>query len=121
MHLRSNPKKRAYLRGRWGEKIAAFYLRMKGYSILENRFKTPVGEIDLLARKGKILVAVEVKRRSTHEEAAFALSSFQKKRIERAFLYYLTRYPSSLDLRFDVVLISSWKWPCHIQGAWTSQ
>ncbi len=121
VHFRLNPKKRAYLKGHWGEKIAAIYLWVKGYEILENRFKTPVGEIDLLASKGKTLVAVEVKSRSTQEEAALALSSFQKKRIERALLFYLRRYPSPLDLRFDVVLISSWKWPCHIQGAWISQ
>lgn len=121
MHFRLNQKKRAYLKGHWGEKIAALYLRLKGYTILKNRFKTPVGEIDLLIRKGKTLVAVEVKSRSTQEAAALALSSFQQKRIEKALLYYLRRYPSSLDLRFDVVLISSWKWPCHIQGAWVSQ
>lgn len=120
MRFRLNPRKRAYLKGQWAEKIAAFYLRLKGYKILENRFKTPVGEIDLLARKGKMLVAVEVKRRATLEEASLALTSFQKKRIERAFLYYLRRRPFPLDLRFDVVLISPWKWPCHIQGAWSS-
>jgi putative endonuclease len=121
VHLFLSPKKRAYLKGHWGEKIAALYLRMKGYKILENRFKTPVGEIDLLARKGNTLVAIEVKSRSTREEAAFSLSSTQKRRIERALLYYLRRTASPLDLRFDVVLISSWKWPYHIRGAWVSQ
>lgn len=121
MPLSLSPKKRAYLKGHLGEKIAAFYLRLKGYKILESRFKTPVGEIDLLVRKGKTLIAVEVKSRSTRKEAALSLSSAQKRRIERAFLYYLSRSPSPLDLRLDVVLISSWKWPCHIQGAWVSQ
>ena len=121
MLLPSNRRKRAYLKGQWSEKIAALYLRLKGYSILEHRFKTPVGEIDLLAQKGKTLVAIEVKSRKTLEEAHMALTTFQQRRIERTLLYYLARKSSPLDLRFDVVLISPWKWPCHIQGAWMSQ
>jgi len=121
MRLPLNPRKRAYLKGQWSEKIAAIYLRFKGYKVLKHRFKTPVGEIDLLVRRGKTLVAVEVKNRPTLEEASLALSTFQQRRIERALLYYLTGKSSPLDLRFDVVLISPWKWPYHIQGAWISQ
>lgn len=113
-----NLRKHAYLRGKRGEWIAALYLRFKGYKILEKRFKTPVGEIDILARKGKTLVAIEVKTRDTLEKASLALTLFQKRRIEKALLYYLAGKISDLDLRFDVVLISSWRWPCHIQGAW---
>jgi putative endonuclease len=113
-----NPRKRAYLKGQRGELIAALYLRLKGYQVIEKRFKTPVGEIDLVARKGSTLIAVEVKSRNTREEASLALTPFQQRRIERALLYYLARKPSPLDLRFDVVLISPWKWPCHIHGAW---
>lgn len=116
-----NLKKQAYLKGKWGEKIAAFYLRCKGYEILEKRFKTPLGEIDILARKSKTLVAIEVKTRETLEKASLALTPFQKKRIERALLFYLAGKTSALDLRFDVVLISSWRWPSHIQGAWLTQ
>ncbi|HUX79925.1 MAG TPA: YraN family protein [Alphaproteobacteria bacterium] len=121
MRLPLNPRKRAYLKGQWGEKVASVYLRFKGYEILESRFKTPVGEIDLLVRKGKTLVAIEVKNRLTLEKASMAVTPFQKRRIERALLYYLSRHPFSLDLRFDVILICPWKWPCHIQGAWLSQ
>jgi putative endonuclease len=120
MLFSSNKRKKAYLKGYWAERLAALYLRLKGYRVLENRFKTPLGEIDLLVCKGKTLIAVEVKRRKTFQEAAFALTSFQQRRIERALLYYLKRMPFLLDLRFDVVLISPWKWPCHIQGAWSS-
>lgn len=121
MRFPLNPKQRAYLRGKSAEKIAAFYLRLKGYEILEQRFKTSVGEIDLLARKGKTLIAIEVKRRDNLEKAALALTHFQKNRIERALLHYLTGKSSCLDLRFDVVLISPWTWPRHIQGAWISE
>ncbi len=118
MYFQSNPKKKAYLKGQWSEKIATFFLRLKGYKILENRFKTPVGEIDLLVQKNKTLIAVEVKQRKTLEEAAWALTSFQQKRIERALLYYVRSLKTPLDLRFDVVLISPWKYPYHIEGAW---
>ena len=116
-----NLRKQAYLKGKRGEWIAALYLQLKGYEILEKRFKTPMGEIDILARKGKILVAIEVKTQKTLEKASLALNAFQKRRIEKALLFYLAGKTSDLDLRFDVVLISSWQWPCHIQGAWIVQ
>lgn len=118
MRLLLNPKKRAYLKGQRGEWIASFYLRCKGYEILENRFKTPVGEIDLLVRKGKTLVAVEVKSRESLEKAAFSITPSQQRRIERTLLYYLARKSLPIELRFDVILIAPWKWPYHIVGAW---
>lgn len=118
MHLRLSPRKRAYLKGYWSEWIAAFYLRFKGYKILESRFKTPLGEIDLLARKGKTLIAVEVKSRTTQMEAAFSITPFQQRRIERALAYYLSRKPFPFDIRFDVIYIVPWAWPYHIRGAW---
>lgn len=121
MRFALNRKKKAYLRGKRGEWISAFYLRLKGYEILERRFKTPLGELDLIARKGQTLVAIEVKTRDTFEQASLALTPFQKRRIEQALLFYLTGKNYSLDLRFDVVLICPWRWPYHIQGAWVVQ
>jgi putative endonuclease len=110
-------KKKAYLKGIWAEKIAGLYLQFNGYIILERRFKTPFGEIDLISRKGSTIIAVEVKTRATYEKAAFSVTPFQMKRIQNALSFYARRC-SSLDLRFDVILISPWKWPRHIQGAW---
>ena len=121
MHSTLKLKRRAYLKGKRGEWIAALYLRLKGYRILEKRYKTPVGEIDLIACKGKTMIAVEVKTRDTLEKAFLALTPFQQKRIERTLLFYLTGKTLDLDLRFDLVLISSWRWPRHIQGAWIVQ
>ena len=118
MRFALSPKKRAYLKGHWGEWVAANYLRLKGYVVLERRLKTPVGEIDLLVAKGNALVAVEVKTRSTLEEAAYSLSPFQKKRIERALHYYVAGKINQANIRFDVVLLAPWMWPRHIQGAW---
>jgi len=116
-----NPKKRAYLKGQRGEWIASLYLRCKGYEILETRFKTPLGEIDLLVRKGKTLVAVEVKSRNSLENAAFSIMPFQQRRIECALLYYLSRKSLPVELRFDVILIAPWRWPYHVIGAWRGQ
>ena len=118
MRLALNPKKRAYLKGKRGEWIASLYLRCKGYEILENRFKTPVGEIDLLVRKGTTLVAVEVKSRDSLEKAAFSITFSQQRRIEQALLYYLTRKCLPVNLRFDVILMAPWRWPYHVVGAW---
>lgn len=116
-----SPKQKAHLKGHLAEWFAVQFLRLKGYKILENRYKTPVGEIDILAVKGGSLIAIEVKSRNSFEEAVYSVTSYQKKRIERAFLYYLSRKPSPLSLRFDVVLIAPLKWPYHIQGAWNAQ
>jgi putative endonuclease len=118
MPLALNPKERAYLKGKRGEWIASLYLRCKGYEILESRFKTPVGEIDLLVRRGKTLVAVEVKSRGSLEKAAFSITPFQQRRIEQALLYYLTHKSLSINLRFDVILLAPWRWPYHVIGAW---
>lgn len=115
------PRQKAQIKGHIAEWVASGFLRLKGYQILEKRYKTPVGEIDILARKKNYLVAIEVKSRNSLEDAAYSVTPFQKKRIERALLYYLTRKPSPLFLRFDVVLIAPLKWPCHIQGAWNSE
>jgi putative endonuclease len=118
MFVRLSLRKRAYLKGHRGEWIAALYLRFKGYKILENRFKTPLGEIDLIVRKGKTVIAVEVKSRNSLREAAFSIIPYQQRRIERAFMCYLSRKPFPFAARFDVIYIAPWTWPYHIQGAW---
>lgn len=119
MHFLSSPKKKAYLKGRWSETISAFYLQLQGYKILERRYKTPLGEIDLLVQKNETIIAVEVKNRRSLEKAALSITPTQQKRIERALLFYIARIQRPLDFRFDVILISPWKWPHHIQSAWS--
>lgn len=111
-------RQKAQIKGHRAEWFTSLYLKCKGYEVLERRYKTPVGEIDILARTKEYLIAVEVKRRNSFEDAAYAVTFSQKKRIENALLYYLSRHPSHLFLRFDVVLIAPMRWPCHIQGAW---
>ncbi|WP_025897602.1 YraN family protein [Sneathiella glossodoripedis] len=114
-------KQRAYRRGLIAEKAALLFLLVKGYRLLQLRYKKPVGEVDLLLRKGKTLVAVEVKLRETEEAALLAIGNIQKRRIRNACAQYVTENPqfSSYDVRFDVVVITRFfKIPLHIENAW---
>jgi putative endonuclease len=105
--------------GRRAEWLAAALLRLKGYRILARDFRVPVGEIDVIARRGRTLAFVEVKARRG-DGAAEALSGRQRRRIARAAEWYLRRCPDLGDLtvRFDVILIGRGRWPQHRQGAW---
>jgi putative endonuclease len=113
-------RRRAWHRGRQAETLAACWLRLKGYRILARGFRVNVGEIDLIARRGRLLALVEVKARARLADAGESLSRGQKQRIGRAAQVFLQRHPhlGELDLRFDVVLIAPWQWPRHISDAW---
>ncbi|WP_169543499.1 YraN family protein [Sneathiella aquimaris] len=111
----------AVLKGAIAESLAVFYLRLKGYRILARRFKRPVGEIDIIACKGKTLVAAEVKSRATVEEALHSIHTKQRRRISRAMEAFIAGHPDMdrLDIRFDVLLVTSFvKFPVHLENAW---
>lgn len=110
---------KAYRSGLLAETIAALLLRLKGHRIVARRYKTPVGEIDLVALKDRQLVFVEVKRRKTAEHAAWTLPAKQRRRVVRAAQYWLAAHPAynRHDMRFDVVLTAPWTWPRHIANA----
>ena len=113
-------RRRAWRRGRRAEGLAACWLRLKGYRILARGFRVGVGEIDLIARRGRVLALVEVKARARLAEAGESVSRRQRERIGRAAEAFLQRHPrlDKLDLRFDVVLIAPGQWPRHIADAW---
>ena len=113
-------RRRAWVRGRRAERRAAWWLRFKGYRILAQDFRTQRGEIDLVARRGRLLVWVEVKFRPSLQEAGEAIGGRQRRRIERAATTFLQQNPhlGSLDQRFDAVLIAPRHWPRHISDAW---
>lgn len=98
----------SYRTGLRAEKFAAWYLRLTGYRILEQRFKTPVGEIDLIAQRGQVTVFVEVKARGTMVNALYAVQPQQAQRIMRAAEYYMARYrgDGNTNIRFDVIAIA---------------
>lgn len=108
-------------RGRSGERLAAWWLRLKGYRIVARGFRTPVGEIDLVARRGRRLALVEVKRRATLAAAAEAISPQQQARIARAAEAFLKRRPdlAGLTLGFDALLLAPGRRPRHLTDAWS--
>ena len=117
-------RKRAYLWGLEAETIAAWMLRLKGYSILERRHKTPYGEIDLIAARAGVRIFVEVKGRRNLDAAAFAVTARQQRRIVQAAEYW--RMQNSLtdcefDYRFDVVLMAPGCSPRHMVNAFWAQ
>ncbi len=116
----TDARRRAYGRGRRAEALAAWWLRCKGYRILAQDFKVPVGEIDLIARRGRVLALVEIKRRDSAAAAGEAIGPQQQARIARAAAVYLQRHPelAGLDLRFDAILIVPGRFPRHIEDAW---
>ena len=110
----------AYGRGRRAEMIAAWWLRLKGYRILAHGFRVAVGEIDLIARRGRTLALVEVKARADMETARTAINARQRRRIERAAISFLQRHPAlaKCDIRFDVMLLAPCRPPRHLTDAW---
>ncbi|HEV7464528.1 MAG TPA: YraN family protein [Methyloceanibacter sp.] len=110
---------RAYRSGVFAETLAALLLRLKGHRVVARRYKTPVGEIDLVALKGKRLAFIEVKRRKTAEDAAWTVPAKQRRRIVRAAQYWLAGHPNFAghDIAFDVVLAAPWAWPRYIENA----
>lgn len=113
-------RRRAHGFGRSAETLAAWSLRLKGYSILARDFRVAVGEIDLIARRGRVLALVEVKARAATADALEALGPRQKRRIARAAEAFLQRHPdlARLDRRFDLIVVAPRRWPRHIADAW---
>ena len=93
-------------RGIMAERLAKWHLRLSGYKILCQNFKTPEGEIDLIVSRGGVLCFIEVKMRQDFNDALYAISSVQKKRIERAAEHFLKKNPrlQSMDIRFDAFI-----------------
>ena len=113
----------AYRRGRRGETLAAWWLRLKGYRILARGLKSPVGEIDIVACRGRTLAIVEVKRRDDRAAAVAAIAPRQQARIARAASWLVVRRPEFAGhaVRFDVLLIAPRRWPRHLVDAWRSE
>ena len=106
--------------GRWAEIVAILWLSFKGYRLLVRRAKTPVGEIDLILRRRQTIAFVEVKARATPAAALASIHPAQRRRIERAAQWFLSRGRlEGLDCRFDVVAISPRHLPRHLANAWT--
>lgn len=108
-------------RGRRAEIYAEIYLWLHGYRVIARRFKTPVGEIDLIARKGRDLIFVEVKTRPSLRLATECLTPKGRRRIRRAAQYFLAgpgrAYPG-MGARFDLLAMAPPFYIRHLQNAW---
>lgn len=113
-------RQEAERRGRRAERIAGWFLRLKGYGILARRFRGPIGEIDLVAKRRRVLAFIEVKARADGDSGLEAVSAKSRARIARAAEAWLMRYPAAaaLDLRFDLIVVSpGFSWPRHVKNA----
>ena len=112
-----------YKRGQRSEFWAMVWLKFKGYHILARRHRTPVGEIDIIARKHNTVSFIEVKRRGTIDLAASSIPHHQRKRIARAALYWIGKNKSfeQSEMSLDVILIAPFKLPVHIKGAFAPE
>lgn len=113
-------RRAAYRRGHAGERLAILRLALSGYRVLARRYKTKVGEIDLIARRGKTVAFVEVKRRADWATGLEAVTPQARFRIRRAAELYIARNPHLAEhaLRFDIIVVTPWSWPRHLVDAW---
>ncbi len=114
-------RKRAERRGRRAEWLAEAWLRLKGYQILARRAKTPVGEVDLIARKGQLVVIIEVKQRQSLEAGLNAVPLSAWRRIARGAESWLARGRAEYyhrDRRFDLMVIYPVLRICHRKDTW---
>ena len=105
-------------RGRRGEVLAAWYLRFKGWRILAQRVKTPRGEIDLVARRGRMVIFVEVKWRSKAADLDFSIDEYRLRRVAAAAQAIAHRFArTGDDQRIDVLLLAPRRFPRHMANA----
>lgn len=113
-------RQKAEARGRRGEWAAALWLRLKGYSILARRVRLPVGEIDLVARRGRTVAFVEVKARRNRLDGETAVSEISWRRISRAAESWMAGngFLMGLNWRYDLVIIRPFRLPIHLRDTW---
>lgn len=101
------------------ENIAAFFLRCKFYQIIAKRFKSPFGEIDLIAKKGNQIIFIEIKARNDTSLMDF-ISKRQQQRIIKAGQYFLlkSKQYQSYNIRFDAIIMNKYFFPKHFKGYW---
>jgi putative endonuclease len=111
-------RRKAYRRGHSSEWIAAAALMLKGFRIVARRYRTKLGEIDLIARRGDLVLIVEVKARKSLVEAMEAIARESERRIEGAADLWLLRQKdyARLSMRFDMVAVLPWRWPVHVEN-----
>ncbi len=112
-------KRFRYYFGLIAEIIASWYLRLNFYQILSHRFKSPFGEIDIIAKKNNQIIFIEIKARKDISLMDF-ISKKQQQRINKAAEYFLIKHPKyqNYQIRFDAIIMNRFFWPKHFKSYW---
>lgn len=123
MKEQKEKRQKAFSLGYRAEFLASLILMLKGYAIIERRYRTKLGEIDLIARRGNQVLIVEVKARRQVASAMDAVDMRSMRRIEAAADIWLARQPDypKLSLRFDLIIVRPKRLPQHYPAFFVSQ
>jgi putative endonuclease len=114
-----NERRRRERGGRRAETLACWWLRLKGWRILARRVRTPLGEVDIVARRGDVVAFVEVKARASEREAALALDEWRLRRVAAAAGALVHRYAREGDVtRIDAMFVLPGRLPRHMENVW---
>ena len=115
----TDARRQAEQRGHLAELVALWWLRCKGYRLLAHRYKSPVGEIDLIMRRGQVTAFIEVKQRQNLDASVLSVTAHQSRRIAAAARSWMGRdqIAARQACRFDIVAVSPYLWPRHIENA----
>jgi len=117
--MKSPARLAAEKRGRQAERICGWWLRLKGWRILDRRVKTRLGEIDLIARRGSLVAFIEVKARGSEAELDLAIDERRLRRVAAAAEAVAHRYlQSGDDMQIDVMLLAPGRLPRHVSNVW---
>lgn len=108
-------RRAALKKGQWGEALAMLSLLLRGYMIMTRNYSAHQGEIDIIARRGRVIAFIEVKARMTFADAETAIDQHKLTRLARAASHWLARHPWAQDyaLRVDAIDIVPWRMPRH--------
>ncbi len=109
----------AEARGRKGENLAAWFLRLHGWRIAAMRVKTVRGEVDIVAKRGNTIAFVEVKTRRSQADLALAIDEYRLRRVAAAAELLYPRFAKGTEnAQIDVILVAPWRWPHHLVNVW---
>ena len=119
MQTRSRGRREAYRYGHFAEAAALLFLLAKGFRPLARRYRTPLGEIDLVVKRGRVIAFVEVKARGLERDALESVGVSSERRIVDAADLWLAKHPAAqgYEVRYDMVLLLPWRLPRHLPDA----